>query len=81
MKVYIITISEVSGGCDLYNKPMAFDSREKAMTELEKMRVEYNEQFSEKYKREFYDDSIEFYIDGEYSVDHWSAVIHEVEVQ
>ena len=81
MKVYVITISEVSGGCDLYNKPMAFDSREKAMTELEKMRVECNEQYPEKYKREFYEDSIEFYIDGEYSVNHYSAVIHEVEVQ
>lgn len=81
MKVYVITISEVDDACDYYHKPQVFETHEKATAHLEKLKAEVDEQFPTDYKREFTETCIEVYKDGEYSTDHWNAVIHEVEVQ
>ena len=81
MKVYVIIISEVDDACDYYHKPQVFETLEKANAHLEKLKAEVDVQFPTHYKREFTESCIQIYIDGEYSTDHWSAEIHEVEVQ
>lgn len=80
-KVYVIVIDEVYDCCNYPHKPEVFSELENAKKRLDDIYNGACNEFDDSYTTERTETSVDIYIDGEYSTDHWSATIHEVEVR
>ncbi len=83
--LYILTIDEVCYFSKCEHAPRAFADKEEALKALRSVSnsfvTDYNIDDNDEWVIEDNDDSFDAYIDGRWSESHYSASIHEVEVE
>lgn len=80
-KIYIISLSDVYDYDETRHDPRAFDNADDAQRVLNEIYEEANNQFPMDWERLKTDTTFEIYACGEYSCNHYSGWISEVEVK
>ena len=80
-KIYIISFSDVDDYNEYQHPPRAFANADDAIKELNELYEDAESQLPTDWKRVKTDGTFEIYLDGEYSCNHYSTWISEVEVK
>lgn len=80
-KIYIISFSDIDDYNEIHHTPRAFANADDAIKTLNEIYEDAESQLPTDWEREKTDTTFEIYLNGEYSCNHYSAWISEVEVK
>lgn len=80
-KIYIISISDIDDYNEIQHPPIAFANADDAVKELNELYEDAESMLPTDWERQKTGTTFEFYLNGEYSCNHYCAWINEVEVK